>query len=106
MVTPNAPQRRMSPGTSRFEGKYFCAVGALTPRKNLITLLNAWDLWMEKHPERQGFHLNIVGNAHFKDPIFEGTMAQFKHLNTVKWLGRLEDDQLEQLYHLQDGPLE
>jgi glycosyltransferase involved in cell wall biosynthesis len=64
----------------------------------LITLLKAWDLWLEKHPERRGFHLNIAGNAHFKDPIFESAMDKLKHLDTVKWLGRLEDDALEQLY--------
>ena len=98
VVTPNAPQRPMSPGKSRCAGKYFCAVGALTPRKNLITLLKAWDVWMEKHPERRSFHLNIAGNAHFKDTIFEGAMGQLKHLDTIKWLGRLEDDELEQLY--------
>lgn len=98
VVTPNAPQRPMSPGESRFEENYFCAVGALTPRKNLITLLKAWDLWLEKHPERRGFLLNIAGNAHFKDPIFESAMGDLKHLDTVKWLGRLEDDALEQLY--------
>jgi glycosyltransferase involved in cell wall biosynthesis len=88
----------MSPGESRFEDYYICAVGALTPRKNLITLLKAWNLWLEKHPERRGFLLNIAGNAHFKDPIFESAMGELKHLDTVKWLGRLEDDALEQLY--------
>jgi glycosyltransferase involved in cell wall biosynthesis len=53
---------------------------------------------LEKHPERRGFLLNIAGNAHFKDPIFENAMGDLKHLDTVKWLGRLEDDALEQLY--------
>ena len=30
--------------------------------------------------------------------MFESAMGQLKHLDTVKWLGRLEDDALEQLY--------
>jgi glycosyltransferase involved in cell wall biosynthesis len=88
----------MSPGESRFEENYFCAVGALTPRKNLITLLKAWDLWLDKHPERRGFRLKIAGNAHFKDTHFEKALSELKYLDTVKWLGRLEDNDLEQLY--------
>ena len=97
-ITPNAPQRKFTPGASSFSGPYFCAVGALTPRKNLITLLNAFDQWLTASPNRSNVKLRIAGTAHFNDPAFKEALKGIKHQDNIEWLGRCEDDQLEELY--------
>ena len=96
-LTYNAPQKPMQPGKSSFEGPYFCAVGALTPRKNLITLIRAFDQWASAHPETTDT-LKIAGVAHFKDTEFDQALAQVQHRNRIQWLGRLSDTMLEELY--------
>ena len=53
---------------------------------------------MDKHSERRGFQLKIAGNAHFKDARFEKALSELHYVDTIQWLGRLEDDDLEQLY--------
>lgn len=97
VVTLNAPQRVFSKGKSSFTGNYFCAVGALAPRKNLITLIKAFDRWCHQNPE-QNHMLKIAGTALFKDSDFEHEMQELNHSNRIEWLGRLTENDLEMLY--------
>jgi glycosyltransferase involved in cell wall biosynthesis len=97
-ITRNAPQRKFTPGPSSFSGPYFCAVGALTPRKNIITLIKAFDQWIGANPSRDNFKLRIAGTAHFNDPAFNEAFKGIIHRDKIEWLGRCEDDQLEELY--------
>jgi glycosyltransferase involved in cell wall biosynthesis len=97
-ITSNASQSPMCPGKSDFTGPYFCAVGALTPRKNLITLLRGFDQWLKTHPERKNYRLLIAGASHFKDLDFEHEAGEIQHLSSVAFLGRLSTEQLESLY--------
>ena len=87
----------MKPGKMETEVPYFCAVGALTPRKNLRTLLLAFDHWVAKHPTAT-HRLKIAGAAHFKDPAFETVRNSLKHADRIDWLGRLSGPALEALY--------
>ena len=96
-LTYNAPQQRMEAGQMNTEDPYFCAVGALTPRKNLRTLLLAFDLWVTKNPTAV-HRLKIAGAAHFKDPAFETVRNSLKHADRIDWLGRLSGPALEALY--------
>ena len=96
-LTYNAPQQQMKPGQMETEVPYFCAVGALTPRKNLRTLLLAFDHWVAKHPTAT-HRLKIAGAAHFKDPAFEAVRNSLKHADRIDWLGRLSGPALEALY--------
>jgi len=96
-VTYNAPQEAMSPGEMDTTAPYFCAVGALTPRKNLITLLKAFDLWCSQHPD-QKHSLKIAGEAHFTDANLQREITALKHLDRIHWLGRLSAQALEKLY--------
>jgi glycosyltransferase involved in cell wall biosynthesis len=96
-LTYNAPQQRMKAGQMKTEAPYFCAVGALTPRKNLRTLLLAFDHWVAKHPTAV-HRLKIAGAAHFKDPTFEAVRNSLKHMDRIDWLGRLSGPALEALY--------
>ena len=96
-LTYNAPQQRMEAGQIETESPYFCAVGALTPRKNLRTLLRAFDHWVSKYPNAV-HRLKIAGAAHFKDPDFEAVRNSLKHADRIDWLGRLSGPALEKLY--------
>jgi glycosyltransferase involved in cell wall biosynthesis len=96
-LTYNAPQQRMEAGQMNTEDPYFCAVGALTPRKNLRTLLLAFDRWVAKNPTAV-HRLKIAGAAHFKDPAFETVRNSLKHADRIDWLGRLSGRALEALY--------
>lgn len=96
-VTYNAPQRKFSPGTSSNEGAYFCAVGALTPRKNLKTLLLAFDKWCFESSE-DSINLRVAGEPHFSDPELKSVVSGLKHPDRVEWMGRLNDGELEELY--------
>jgi len=96
IVTPNASQRIFSPGPKE-RLPYFCAVGAMTPRKNLKTLLEAFDAFKQK-PDTHEFTLKIAGAAHFTDLELQQTLSQLSHASSVEFLGRLSDDELEKLY--------
>ena len=85
-LTYNAPQQRMKAGQMETEAPYFCAVGALTPRKNLRTLLLAFDHWVAKNPTTV-HRLKIAGAAHFKDTAFEAVRNSLKHADRIDWLG-------------------
>jgi len=97
-ITLNAPQRNFFPGPSSFKGPYFCAVGALTPRKNLITLIKAFDFWLSTHAERRNYILRIAGAAHFNDAAFQNELKSITYRDKIEWLGRCKDNELEELY--------
>lgn len=96
-VTYNAPQVDMRPGPETREN-YFCFVGALTPRKNLRTLLLGFDQWKKNHPERADYVLKIAGEPHFNDPLFTQAFEGMTHKDQVQFLGRLSTEKLQELY--------
>ena len=97
VVTPNAPQRTFTAGESSFSSNYFCAVGALAPRKNLITLIKAFDQWCGLNP-KENHTLKIAGTALFKGSDFEQELQGLNHSERIEWLGRLNENDLEKLY--------
>lgn len=96
LVTPNATSKEFSPGPAQRQ-PYFCAVGAMTPRKNLTTLLRAFDLFATKDSNKE-FVLKIAGEPHFNDPELEHTFEQMQHKERVKFIGRISTKELEGLY--------
>lgn len=97
-VTYNGTQRAFSPAPEWRPEPYICAVGALTPRKNLITLLRAFSRWLSVEEGRRNFHLKIAGEPHFKDSKFEEEVRNLPHFDRVIWMGRLSADDLQSLY--------
>jgi len=95
-VTPNASGREFKPGPSARQ-PYFCAVGAMTPRKNLKTLLLAFDQF-KSTPNTEAFTLKIAGEAHFKDTDLDLVYREMTHGSSVRFLGRLSEENLEDLY--------
>jgi glycosyltransferase involved in cell wall biosynthesis len=97
LVTYNAPQWKFESGPSIYVGQYFCAVGALTPRKNLKTLLLAFDKWCSSSNENFGL-LRIAGEPHFSDPELKSVVEGLKYPDRIEWMGRLNPKELEMLY--------
>lgn len=103
-VTPNAPQQDFIPiegGTDaaqqRWAGSkpYFLFVGAFSPRKNVATLIRAFQLFQERHPERSE-QLVLVGNPLHRDRELE-VLARNANQG-VHWVGRVEGGNLNALY--------
>ena len=98
-VTPNAPQWSMT-ATAYDPQMYFCAVGAITPRKNIITLIKAFNYWLEQHPERRLYRLKIAGATHRKDSDFDEEITRLTYASNIDFMGRLSDAELQDLYAL------
>lgn len=96
LVTPNATSEKFRLGPARRQ-PYFCAVGAMTPRKNLKTLLRAFDLFASSD-SNEGYVLKIAGEPHFKDAELDRTYQEMRYKDRVKFIGRISTKELEELY--------
>lgn len=80
-----------------FAGKNFILfVGTLEPRKNLITLLRAFDLFRGRHDT--GTKLIVVGGRGWKMDALQGELSKTKYRSEIEFLGRVEDAELRRLY--------
>lgn len=104
-ITGNAPQAQFHPHSpaikadskERFsQGRpYLLFVGAFTPRKNVITLVRAFNRWKSRHPTSQ-LALILVGQVLHKDKALQVAIAAGgKHIILH---GRAEGDDLNGLY--------
>lgn len=108
-VAYNAPAERFRPQPAAAQAAtrarasggqpYFLFVGALQPRKNLGTLLQAFDLFKEQHGATVAeAQLLIVGRRAWKaGPIFDA-YQQMQHQDAVQFTGRVSDEELAELY--------
>jgi glycosyltransferase involved in cell wall biosynthesis len=103
-VTLNAPQQHFDPiqdGTAAAQQRwaggnpYFLFVGAFTPRKNVATLIHAFQTFQTRHPERTE-QLVLVGNPLHRDAELE-TLARSAG-SRVRWVGRVEGSDLNAVY--------
>lgn len=108
-VAYNAPAAQFAPRDAaaqaatraRFsQGKrYFLFVGALQPRKNLGTLLQAFDQFKTAAgPAAAEAQLLIVGRKAWKAGPIYAAYQQMHHANAVHFTGRVGDDDLVNLY--------
>jgi len=74
---------------------YFLFVGSLHPRKNVGTLLRAFDLFREQFGKP--FKLIIVGEPMFSNDFLTPTYNQMKHKDEVVFSGRLTPPELKQV---------
>ena len=81
-VVPNGVDPVFHPDGPSVEGDYVLAVGTLEPRKNLARVIEA--------TERLGIELRVVGARGWGDIDVRG--------GNVRWLGRIDDDELARLY--------
>ncbi|MDB5054940.1 MAG: glycosyltransferase family 1 protein [Bacilli bacterium] len=93
------PEHEYRPITQKYNlpEKYILFVGTVEPRKNLLGLVQAYELLKQNHPITE--KLVIVGARGWKyTPIFE--WIQQHHLETdIIFTGYIEDDDLVALYN-------
>ena len=97
LITPNAPSTVASNNTYNPD-PYFCAVGALTPRKNIITLVRAFESWLEQYSERRHFRLKIAGSTHLVNTALDQEIQQMRFKENIEFLGHVTGKELETLY--------
>jgi glycosyltransferase involved in cell wall biosynthesis len=72
--------------------EYFIFVGTLHPRKNLLRLLTAFDLF--KTQTSAGMQLVIAGRPSYKAEDIYRFHSQMKYKKDVKFTGRIDDDEI------------
>ncbi len=77
---------------------YFLFVGALQPRKNLGTLLRAFDLFMDGGGAAAGGQLLVVGRPAWRAGPTFAAYQQMRHPAAVRFTGRVADADLVGLY--------
>ena len=74
---------------------YFCYVGAMHPRKNIETLLEAFDAF--KTSTQSNFKLVIVGRKAWQNEGIDRAYQNMKHQQDVIFTGRVSEDDLHHL---------
>ncbi len=74
---------------------YVLTVGTLEPRKNLPTLLEAWD---RLGAPAEGLELVVVGGRGWRDAELVNALAERRPLGRVRWLGYVSEPDLVALY--------
>ncbi len=74
---------------------YFLFIGALHPRKNLVNLFRAFDLFRQK--DKQQVKLVITGKKKWWTREMEDTYYGMKHKDSVIFTGRLSVQQLQKI---------
>lgn len=75
---------------------YFLFVGTIEPRKNLIHLLQAYTLFMDK--TESPYNLVIVGGMGWKTEGFEKALATHPYRDEIKLLGYIKKEELPIIY--------
>ena len=75
--------------------EYFIYVGALHPRKNIDTLLNAFEAFKES--SKSDHKLLIVGRMAWQTDDIEKIFNKMKFKNEVVFTGRISDDELNKV---------
>ena len=81
---------------------YFLYVGTIEPRKNLIALIQAFDLFLNNNPDSH-YQLVIAGSMGWKREAFSDALAKMKHRGKVLLTGYVADDMLPTLYTMCNG---
>ena len=78
------------------EGKpYFIFVGSQSPRKNLLRLIKAFNLF--KEASSSDFHLVLAGSSFWGDNALKEVWEQSEYKNQIHFTGRLAQEDLEKV---------
>lgn len=80
----------------KIEPPYFLVVGTIEPRKNLLMLLEAYRIFLEKN--HNGACLIITGGTGWKSEPFFEALKNHPDKNKIICTGFVEDDELPALY--------
>ncbi len=94
---PISSEAKAETQTQYSEGQpYFLFVGSLHPRKNLGTLLQAFDQYKQSH--QTDHKLVIVGASFWGADALQRIHSAMTHKDDVVFTGRVDDDTLVKLY--------
>lgn len=79
--------------------KYWLYLGTLEPRKNIISIIKAFDRFHQEYPEQ---HLLLVGARGW---LYRNIWSELKNKPYLHYLGYLANPQKDALYHLSQGLL-
>ncbi len=93
---PIGEEEKMTIKTKFTEGKeYFLFIGAIHPRKNLITLLKAFSLFKKR--QQSSFKLVLAGRVAWRSGKFEQLLSTYKYRSDVVLTDYVPLDSLVQL---------
>lgn len=75
--------------------KLILCVGSITPHKNQVALVHAFEQFCDLHPDTE-WQLSIVGNLH--PDLAEEVSRAVRENSNIKYLEHIPDDQLDALY--------
>ena len=75
--------------------EYFFFVGSMHPRKNIVRLLQAFDLYKKEHPSK--VRLVLSGHILWDDTSINQVLDQLSCRQDIVFTGRVTDDQLRRL---------
>ena len=87
--------------TLHLQNPYFLYHGSIHPRKNIITLLKAFELF--KTQNKSNHQLILVGRKAWKTEELEVFYEQMKYKNEVHFLGKKNDEKLAQILACADA---
>lgn len=92
-----SPQARPDDAGFGLTGRVVLYVGGCEPRKNLATLLAAFDR-LADHPRLGDVTLALTGERERLDPRAAEVLATMRHADRVQLLGYVPDERLPELY--------
>ena len=75
---------------------YFFFVGSMHPRKNLIKLIKAYDIFRKNNSD-QNHKLVLTGNILWDDKMFDNVLKNISYKNDIVFTGRVTDEALKHL---------
>ena len=75
---------------------YFFFVGSMHPRKNLIRLIKAFDIFRKNNPQ-QKHRLVLSGNILWDHKMFDKVLSEISFKNDIIFTGRVTDEELKNL---------
>ena len=86
--------------SAKSKERYLLCVASLEPRKNFARLIEAWSIGKQRGEIPDDVSLKLVGGA---NPRNFPTMSCMSNSSTIKWLGRVTDEKLVELYQNAEG---
>lgn len=96
VLYPNIPQATAGQSNKNENEQYILAIGTLEPRKDYITLIKAFEQFLEKHPQCR---LKIIGGDGWKNQALEKYLQNNSVSQNIDFLGYVSEEQKYKYLH-------
>lgn len=97
-LDPHDTRLRMFQKRHQIQTPYFLYFGALEARKNVIQLIQAFDL-LRTNPKYKGYHLILAGSPGYRAHEITQAVRRAKSAESIRILSRIADDERVLLYN-------